>query len=169
MRCIEPAVEKRREVIKKKVLAESLDKKTLEYLFVQTVITFDLPFILVQKHRFRKSLEYINPFANEMLPNSGSTIEQESWICMKKDNGGCVWFFKKLYHPSIFLIMAGQHQKRQVFLGLLVILQRKNENCNFRYKLWLKLKGHISKSSLSSRFFKFLISIISRTALVLLS
>ena len=47
-----PAVEERRDAIWKELLSESLDKETLEYLFVQTVILCDLPFNLVQNHTF---------------------------------------------------------------------------------------------------------------------
>ena len=69
-----PAVEERRDAIRKKLLSESLDKETLEYLFVQTVILCDLSFNLVQNHTFRTWLEYVNSAANDLLRNSGSTI-----------------------------------------------------------------------------------------------
>ena len=69
-----PAVEERRNAIRKKLLSESLDKETLEYLFAQTVILCNLPFNLVQNHTFRTWLEYVNSAANDLLPNSDSTI-----------------------------------------------------------------------------------------------
>ena len=69
-----PAVEERRNAIRRKLLSESLDKETLEYLFVQTAILCDLPFNLVRNHTFRTWLEYVNSAANDLLPNSGSTI-----------------------------------------------------------------------------------------------
>ena len=69
-----PAAQERRDAIRKELLREHLDKDTLEYLFVQTVILCDLPFSLVQNHFFCTWLEYVNSVANELLPNSGTTI-----------------------------------------------------------------------------------------------
>ena len=69
-----PAAEEWRNAIQKKLLSGSLDKETLEYLFVQTVILCDLPFNLIQNHTFRTWIEYVNSAANDLLPNSGSTI-----------------------------------------------------------------------------------------------
>ncbi len=69
-----PAVEERRNAFRKKLLSESLDKETLEYLFVLTVILCDHHFNLVQNHTFPTWLEYVNSAANDFLPNSCSTI-----------------------------------------------------------------------------------------------
>ena len=69
-----PGVEERRDAIQKELLSKSLDKETLEYLFVQTVILCDLPFNLVQNHTFCTWLEYVNLAASNLLPNFGSII-----------------------------------------------------------------------------------------------
>ena len=68
------AAEEQRNAIRKKLLSESLDKETPEYVFVQNVILCDLPFNLVQNHTFRTWMEYVNSAANDLLPNFGSTI-----------------------------------------------------------------------------------------------
>ncbi len=86
-----PAVEEWRNAIQKKLLSGSLDKEILEYLFVQTVILCDLPFNLIQNYCFRTWLEYVNSAANNLLPNSNSTIrarimglyeEEQCRICL---------------------------------------------------------------------------------------
>ncbi len=69
------AVEERRNAIRKELLSESLDKETLEYLFVQTVILCNFSFNLVQNHNFCTWLEYVNSAANDLLLNSDSTIQ----------------------------------------------------------------------------------------------
>ena len=69
-----PAVAERRDAIRKELLSENLDKKTLEYFYIQTVIQCDLPFSLVQNHTFRTWLQYVNSVTNDLFPNSGSTI-----------------------------------------------------------------------------------------------
>ena len=51
------------------------DKQTLEYLYVEYVVTCDIPFLQVQHTSFRRLLEYINPIANDQLPDSHSTIQ----------------------------------------------------------------------------------------------
>ena len=73
--CMGLAVEERRDAIWKKLLSKSLNKETLEYFFVQTVILCDLPFNLVQNHTFHTWLKYVNSAANDLLPNSGSNIQ----------------------------------------------------------------------------------------------
>ena len=66
-----PAVAERRDAIRKELLSENLDKKTLEYFYIQTVIQCDLPFSLVQNHTFRTWLQYVNSVTNDLFPNSG--------------------------------------------------------------------------------------------------
>ncbi len=65
------AEEKRR----KEMMGSSLDKTTLEYLYLQWTVTHDIPFKQVRSTVFRTFLEYINLIANRMLPNSDSTMK----------------------------------------------------------------------------------------------
>lgn len=69
-----PADIKRRKAIRIQLLSENLDKDTLEHIFIRTLVLSDLPFNLVENNDFRTFLEYINPTANEILPDSHSTI-----------------------------------------------------------------------------------------------
>lgn len=59
----------------KDLLAVHLDKTTLEYLYIQWTVTENIPFNQVVHTAFRSFLEYINPVANRLLPNAGSTIK----------------------------------------------------------------------------------------------
>ena len=68
------ATEKR----KADLLEISLDKTTLEYLYLQWIITQDIPFKQVRNKEFRAFLDYINPVANQVLPKSDSTIKSHS-------------------------------------------------------------------------------------------
>ena len=52
-----------------------IDKTTLEYLYIQWTVTQDFPFKKVRNTEFRTFLEYINPVANRMLPDSDSTLK----------------------------------------------------------------------------------------------
>ncbi len=52
VKCIKSAVEKQRDAIRKKLFNKSLHKKTLQYLFVETIIIFDLSFDLIQNPNF---------------------------------------------------------------------------------------------------------------------
>ena len=65
------AEEKRRE----ELMAIDLNKNTLEYLYLQWTIPLDIPFGHVRNTEFRTFLEYVNPVANRMLPNSESTMK----------------------------------------------------------------------------------------------
>ena len=60
---------------RKALMGIGLDKAALGYLYLQWVISCDVPFNQVRDTRFRAFLEYINPAANRMLPNSDSTIK----------------------------------------------------------------------------------------------
>ena len=65
------AEEKRRE----ELMAIGLNKTTLEYLYLQWTIPQNIPFSQVRNTEFRTFLEYVNPVANRMLPNSESTMK----------------------------------------------------------------------------------------------
>ncbi len=52
----------------------SIDKVTLEYLFIQWVVHDNLPFNLISHPSFRALIQYINPAANQALPDSSTTI-----------------------------------------------------------------------------------------------
>lgn len=52
-----------------------LDKATLEYLYLDWTISRDIPFNQVRDTKFRTWIEYVNPVANRMLPDSDSTIK----------------------------------------------------------------------------------------------
>ena len=51
-----------------------LNKATLEFLYINWIVTQDVAFNQVQHTPFRALLEYINPAANQMLPRSHTTI-----------------------------------------------------------------------------------------------
>ena len=53
---------------------ENISKSTLEFLYLKWIITQDISFMQVEHHDFRTFLQYISPVANDMLPNSHSTI-----------------------------------------------------------------------------------------------
>ncbi len=65
------AEEKRKE----ELMGRNLDKVTLEYLYLQWTVPLNLPFKHVRNSAFRTFLEYVNPVANRMLPNSDSTVK----------------------------------------------------------------------------------------------
>lgn len=65
------AEEKRRE----QLMSIGLDKTTLEYLYLQWTISQDIPLKQVRNSAFRTFLEYVNPVANRMLPDSESTMK----------------------------------------------------------------------------------------------
>lgn len=62
---------KRRE----EMMGIGLDKNTLEYLYLQWTLSSDIPLNHVRDTAFRTFLEYVNPVANRMLPNSESTMK----------------------------------------------------------------------------------------------
>ena len=68
------AEEKRR----KEMLKLGLDKNTLEYLYLQWTINRDIAFNQVRDTHFRAFLEYINPAANDLLPDSDTTIKRHA-------------------------------------------------------------------------------------------
>ena len=85
------AVEERKDPIRKELLNGNLDQKTLKYLYIQNVIQCNLPFSLLPNHTFCTSLQFVNLIANELLLNSGSTIQVrvmslyekwQHWICL---------------------------------------------------------------------------------------
>lgn len=55
---------------------EGIQKAVLEHLYIQWMVTCDIPFIQVQNLEFRSFLEYINPQANLLLPRSADTIKR---------------------------------------------------------------------------------------------
>ena len=60
---------------RKELMGIGLDKATLEYLYLQWTIPQNIPFNHVRDQGFRTFLEYVNPVANRMLPDSDSTIK----------------------------------------------------------------------------------------------
>ena len=56
------------------LLKDSINKDTLEYLYVRYTLNANTPFSQVEHPDFRILLEYINPAANTALPNSHNTI-----------------------------------------------------------------------------------------------
>lgn len=64
------AEEKRRE----QLMGIGLNKTTLKYLYLQWVITQDVPSKQVRNTAFRNFLEYVNPVANRMLSDFESTV-----------------------------------------------------------------------------------------------
>ena len=69
MKCIGPAVERQRDAIRKKLFIERLDKEILEYLFVKTLLLYDLSFNLVLNHKFCTWLEYVNSAKDDLVSN----------------------------------------------------------------------------------------------------
>lgn len=59
---------------RQEMLGLTLDKTTMEYLYIQWIVECDLPFHQVAHKSFRRFFEYINPVTNKLLPNSSSTI-----------------------------------------------------------------------------------------------
>ena len=60
---------------RKDLMGIGLDKATLEYLYLQWTVSHDIPFNQVRDRHFRTFLEYVNPAANRMLPDSDSTLK----------------------------------------------------------------------------------------------
>ena len=60
---------------REEVMGDGLDKNTLEYLYLKWTTSLDIPLDHVRDTGFRTFLEYINPAANRMLPNSESTLK----------------------------------------------------------------------------------------------
>lgn len=69
-----PAVQEKRDAIQKQLLRKSLDKDTLKYLFIQTIILCNLLFSLVQNYIFYTWLKYVNSTVNKLFLGSNSTI-----------------------------------------------------------------------------------------------
>ena len=65
------AEEKRKE----EYLGSYLNKETLEYLYLQWTVPSNISFNQVRDSGFRTFLEYINPVANRMLPDSNYTVK----------------------------------------------------------------------------------------------
>ncbi len=65
-------IERRR---RNELLAIGLDKSTLEYLFIRWITETNLPWNTVTHTPFRSFLEYVNPSANSLLPNSPNTFK----------------------------------------------------------------------------------------------
>ena len=63
---------------RKEMMGLGLDKSTLEYLYLQWTINRDIAFNQVRDSNFRAFLEYVNPMANRILPDSNSTIKTHS-------------------------------------------------------------------------------------------
>ena len=68
------AEEKRRE----KLMGIGLDQNTLELLYLQWTLSSDIPLKHVRDSAFRTFLEYVNPVANRMLPDSEATIKSHA-------------------------------------------------------------------------------------------
>ena len=60
---------------RREMMGIGLDKATLEYLYLQWTISHDVAFNQVRDTYFRTFLDYVNPVANRMLPDSDSTIK----------------------------------------------------------------------------------------------
>ncbi len=71
------AEEKRRE----QLMGIGLDKSTLKYLYLQWVITQDVPSKQVRDKAFRTFLEYVNPVANQMISEFDSTVAEFEATC----------------------------------------------------------------------------------------
>ena len=64
------------------MMSNSLDRNTLEYLYLKWTTSQDIPLDHVRDEGFRTFLEYINPAANRMLPNSESTMKIHAEILL---------------------------------------------------------------------------------------
>ena len=56
------------------ILAQRLDKATLEFLYLQWTITSNVSFNQVKHEHFQAFLEFLNPAANQLLPRSSDTM-----------------------------------------------------------------------------------------------
>lgn len=63
---------------REELIGLSLNKTTLEYLYLRWIVTQDIAFNQVTHEPFRDFLEYINPTANRLLPNASSTIRRHA-------------------------------------------------------------------------------------------
>lgn len=75
------AEEKRRE----QLMGIGLNKTTLKYLYLQWVITQDVPSKQVRNKAFRTFLEYVNPVANRMLSDFDATVAGIEATCNDDD------------------------------------------------------------------------------------
>ena len=66
------------------ILGQGLNKATLEFLYMQWMITQNIGFLHVTHQTFRSFLEYINPIANRLLPSSATTITQHAFILLRE-------------------------------------------------------------------------------------
>ena len=63
---------------RKEMMGIGLNKATLEYLYLQWTVSHDVPFNQVRDTYFRTFLNYVNPVANRMLPDSDSTMKSHA-------------------------------------------------------------------------------------------
>lgn len=70
-----------RELLKDDV-KQSLNKTTLEYLYIRWITTHNHAFNQVTHGEFRDCLEYVSPTANRLLPNASSTIRLHAMALM---------------------------------------------------------------------------------------
>lgn len=71
---VAPGEAKRLEAKKMELLKDSINKEMLEYLYVRYTVNANASFFQVEHLDFRTMLQYINPVANSLLPNSHNTI-----------------------------------------------------------------------------------------------
>lgn len=69
-----PGEAKRLEAKLVELLKDFINKETLEYLYVRYSINVNAPFSQGEHPDFRTMLQYINPAAKNLLPNSHNTI-----------------------------------------------------------------------------------------------
>ncbi len=70
-----PGQAKRLQAKRDELLKDSINKEILEYLYICYTVNVNAPFFLVEHLDFRVLLQYINPAANNALPNSHNTIQ----------------------------------------------------------------------------------------------
>lgn len=63
---------------REEMLSHGLHKATLEYLYLHWTVTQNIAFNQVTHRHFRSFLEYVNPVANRLLPDSSDTIRQHA-------------------------------------------------------------------------------------------
>ncbi len=66
---------KRLQAKRAELLKDSINKETLEYLYIRNTVNANAPFFQVEHLDFRVLFQYINPAANKALPNSRNTIQ----------------------------------------------------------------------------------------------
>lgn len=79
---VAPGEAKRLEARKMELLKNSINKETLEYLYVRYTVNANAPFSHVEHPDFRTmlqyiNLQYINPATNSLLPDSHNTIRSQ--------------------------------------------------------------------------------------------